>query len=146
MSFPFDVLAERYGVPEVACAPSIQRDREHLRFVTKQPCLVCGRQPTDPHHLRFAQPRGLGQRVSDEFTVPLCRAHHRELHRRADERAWWRRYGIEPIPVASALWKRTHTVEIAPNGADEVDETQHGASFKMDDAVPRNQSNETTPT
>ena len=98
------------------------------------------------HHLRFIQPSALGHRVSDEFTVPLCRAHHRELHRRADERGWWRRYGIEPIRVASALWKRTHTVEIAPNGADEVDGTQHGARFKMDDAVPRNQNNETNPT
>jgi Protein of unknown function (DUF968) len=60
-----------------------QRDREHLRFVAKQPCLVCGRQPCDPHHLRFAQQRGVAQKVSDEFALPLCRAHHRELHRAA---------------------------------------------------------------
>jgi hypothetical protein len=38
-----------------------------------------------PTHLRFAQPRGLGQKVSDEFTVPLCREHHRELHRAGKE-------------------------------------------------------------
>jgi hypothetical protein len=38
------------------------RDRQHLRFVAKQPCLVCGREPCDPHHLRFAQPRAKGQR------------------------------------------------------------------------------------
>ena len=55
------------------------RDKQHLRFVAKQPCLVCGREPCDPHHLRFAQSRGLGQKVSDEYTVPLCRAHHREF-------------------------------------------------------------------
>ena len=61
------------------------RDKQHLRFVAGQPCLVCGREPCDPHHLRFAQPRGLGQKVSDEFTVPLCRAHHRELHRAGKE-------------------------------------------------------------
>jgi hypothetical protein len=65
-----------------------QRDRQHLRFIIKQPCLVCGRQPCDPHHLRSAQARGLGQKVSDEFTVPLCRAHHRELHRAGTEVEW----------------------------------------------------------
>jgi hypothetical protein len=51
--------------------PRRLRDKQHLRFVAKQPCLVCGREPSDPHHLRFAQPRGLAQKVSDEFTVPL---------------------------------------------------------------------------
>ena len=60
--------------------PRRLRDKPHLQFVAKQPCLVCGRQPCDAHHLRFAQSRGLGLKVSDEFTVPLCRAHHRELH------------------------------------------------------------------
>ena len=65
--------------------PKRLRDKQHLRFVAKQPCLVCGREPSDPHNLRFAQLRGLAQKVSDEFTVPLCRAHHRELHRAAKE-------------------------------------------------------------
>jgi hypothetical protein len=46
------------------------RDKAHLRFVASQSCLICGRQPSDPHHLRFAQPRALGLKVSDEFTVP----------------------------------------------------------------------------
>jgi len=122
-----------------------QRSREHLRFVAKQPCLVCGRQPCDPHHLRFAQPRGLGQKVSDEFTVPLCRAHHRELHRHDDERAWWRRYGIEPIGVASALWKKTHGVETVVNGRDDLDRTINGAQFRTDEAAPDTQNNKTNP-
>ena len=65
------------------------RDREHVRFLTKQPCLICARTPSDPHHLRFAQHRALGRKVSDEFTVPLCRGHHREIHRCGDEGAWW---------------------------------------------------------
>ncbi|MHC4047732.1 DUF968 domain-containing protein [Bradyrhizobium sp. 23AC] len=85
-----------------------RRDREHLRFVAKQPCLACGRSPSDPHHLRFAQPRGLGLKVSDEFTVPLCRAHHRELHRASNEVEWWLRLAIEPLEVARRLWLTTH--------------------------------------
>jgi hypothetical protein len=84
------------------------RDKQHLRFVAKQPCLVCGREPCDPHHLRFAQPRGLAQKVSDEFTVPLCRAHHRELHRAGKEKDWWSRNGLEPLESARSLWKLTH--------------------------------------
>ncbi len=84
------------------------RDKQHLRFIARQPCLVCGREPCDPHHLRFAQQRGLGQKVSDEFTVPLCRAHHRELHRAGKERDWWSRNGLEPLESARSLWTMTH--------------------------------------
>src|SRR6202023_622995 len=61
--------------------PRRVRDREHVRYVAKQPCLICGRMPSDPHHLRFAQARALGRKASDEFTVPLCRGHHRGVHR-----------------------------------------------------------------
>jgi hypothetical protein len=83
------------------------RDKDHRRFVLRQPCLVCGRVPSDPHHLTFTQPRALGRRVSDEFTVPICRLHHRELHRSGDEAAWWRRLNIDPVPVALRLWQQT---------------------------------------
>src|SRR6187431_3363686 len=84
------------------------RDKEHRKFVSRQPCLVCGRAPSDPHHLRFAQVRALGRKVSDEFTVPVCRTHHREIHRHGDEAAWWTRAGIDPLPVALTLWRQTH--------------------------------------
>jgi hypothetical protein len=89
-------------------APRRYRNREHLRYVAQQACLVCGRKPSDPHHLGFTQPRALGRKVSDEFAVPLCRGHHRAVHRSRDERAWWRQAGIDPIKVARRLWKATH--------------------------------------
>ena len=88
--------------------PRRVRDRDHVRNVAKQPCLVCGRQPSDAHHLRFVQSRALGRKVSDEFTVPLCRGHHREVHRRGDEAAWWREVGVDPTIAARALWLETH--------------------------------------
>jgi hypothetical protein len=84
------------------------RDRDHVRFVAQQTCLVCGRQPCDAHHLRFAQGRALGRKVSDEFTVPLCRGHHRELHRQGDETAWWQKIGLDPTTAARSLWLQTH--------------------------------------
>jgi hypothetical protein len=83
------------------------RDKDHRKFVLRQPCLVCGRVPSDSHHLTFTQPRAFGRRVSDEFTVPVCRVHHRELHRSGDEAAWWRRLNIDPLPVALKLWQQS---------------------------------------
>ncbi len=91
------------------------RDKEHRKFVSRQACLVCGRAPSDPHHLTFTQPRALGDRVSDEFTVPVCRLHHRELHRCGDEAAWWQKLNIDPVPVALRLWQHTRSDgELAP--------------------------------
>jgi hypothetical protein len=85
------------------------RDKDHRKFVLRQPCLVCGRIPSDPHHLTFTQPRALGRRVSDEFVVPVCRTHHRELHRSGNEATWWQRLNIDPIPVAPRLWRQTRS-------------------------------------
>jgi hypothetical protein len=89
------------------------RDKEHRKFVATQPCVVCGRAPCDPHHLRFAQPRALGRKVSDEFTVPLCRVHHRELHRQGEE-AWWHDIKIDPIPLALELWRQSQLDRTGP--------------------------------
>jgi hypothetical protein len=88
--------------------PKRLRDKAHLKFVASQSCLVCGRQPSDPHHLRFAQARAIGLKVSDEFTVPLCRGHHRELHQTGNEPAWWEKLNIKPLEVAKGLWEQTH--------------------------------------
>jgi hypothetical protein len=84
------------------------RDKDHVRFVAKQPCMICGRQPADAHHLRFTQLQALGRKVSDEFTVPLCRGHHREVHRCGDEVGWWKSAGVDPTVGARTLWLQTH--------------------------------------
>ncbi|MCK1341526.1 DUF968 domain-containing protein [Bradyrhizobium sp. 38] len=84
--------------------PPRKRSKAHLAFVRAQPCLVCKQAPSDAHHLKFAQPRTLGRKVSDEFTVPLCRSHHQALHRHGNEKAWWVDMQISPLPVASELW------------------------------------------
>jgi DNA recombination protein Rad52 len=93
---------------ELAIAePKRLRDKAHLKFVASQPCLVCGRQPSDPHHLRFAQPRAIGLKVSDEFTVPLCRGHHRQLHQAGNEETWWEDLQINSLEAAKSLWERS---------------------------------------
>jgi hypothetical protein len=89
-------------------APRRIRDRDHVKSVAKQPCLVCGRRPADAHHLRFAQSQAMGRKVSDEFTIPLCRGHHREVHRSGDEMTWWAKTRIDPRAAARVLWLKSH--------------------------------------
>jgi ERF superfamily protein len=105
-------------------APRRYRNRDHLRFVMQQPCLLCGRKPSDAHHIRFVQPRALGRKASDEFAVPLCRSHHRAAHRAGDEKAWWKQADIDPIKIARKLWKHTRIDE----GRIEPESTAQGAT------------------
>jgi hypothetical protein len=88
------------------------RDKEHCKYVATQACLICGRTPSEAHHIRFAQPRALGRKVSDEYTVPVCRLHHRELHRYGDEASWWAGANVDPLPLALELWRRSRSAEI----------------------------------
>ena len=85
------------------------RDKEHCKFVASQPCIVCGRTPSEAHHIRFAQPRAFGRKVSDEYTVPVCRLHHRELHAYGDEASWWAAVSIDPLSIALELWRRSRS-------------------------------------
>jgi DNA recombination protein Rad52 len=113
-----DLLPPRIDKSVLTIAePKRLRDKAHLRFVVSQPCLICGRQPSDPHHLRFAQSRALGLKVSDEFTVPLCRGHHRQLHQAGNEVAWWEKFKINVLEIAKGLWEQTHPKSAAADAA-----------------------------
>ena len=85
------------------------RDKEHCKFVATQPCVLCGRTPSEAHHIRFAQPRAIGRKVSDEYTVPVCRLHHRDLHTYGDEASWWAAVSIDPLPIALQLWRKSRS-------------------------------------
>jgi hypothetical protein len=124
--------------------PVRERDRDHLRFVAAQPCLVCGRTPSDPHHIKFAEQRTMGRRVSDRFAVPICRLHHRELHRRGNERAWWQKQAIDRLAVAARLWAKTHAATPTTGLGDD---TERPADVNGSDssAVAQLQNNETNP-
>ncbi len=87
--------------------PSRKRNKAHLVFVASQPCLICQRTPCDAHHLKFAQPKALGRKVGDEFTVPVCRDHHHELHRHGNEAAWWANLHIAAANIAKELWQKS---------------------------------------
>ena len=97
------------------------RDKDHCKFVASQPCIVCGRTPSEAHHIRFAQPRALGRKVSDEYTIPACRVHHRDLHGYGDEASWWAGVGIDPLPIALELWRRSRlTYSLAATSSDAI--------------------------
>ena len=113
------------------------RDKTHGKFVSKQPCLICGRQPADAHHLRFAQHRALGRKVSDEFIVPLCRGHHREVHRSGDEASWWSKAGIDPIGAARTLWTETHPLRSVAEAPNPDQSTASRAATSDSTSVPR---------
>jgi ERF superfamily len=119
--------ADQVGIDKsvlTVAAPRRYRNRDHLRSVMQQPCLLCGRKPSDAHHIRYVQPRALGRKASDEFAVPLCRSHHRAVNRAGDEKAWWKQAGIDPIKVARKLWKSTRIDE----GRIESEPTAQGAT------------------
>lgn len=115
--------------------PVRERDREHLKYVAQQPCLVCGRTPCDAHHVKFAQAAALGRKVSDKYTVPLCRMHHRDLHRRGNERSWWQRLDIDPLRVAASLWQTTHAPAHSHPHSLEMQDQSHTDEVRLSNGV-----------
>ena len=107
--------------------PPRKRNRAHLLFVRGQPCLICQQAPSDAHHVKFAQPRTLGRKVSDEFTVPVCRLHHHELHRHGNETAWWANVRISPLSIAKELWAASLALEAPAATSNGVDVAGMGA-------------------
>jgi hypothetical protein len=144
-------IASGVQLVTVISKPVRERDGEHLKFVAAQPCLVCGRTPSDAHHVKFAEQRAMGRKVSDRFTIPICRLHHRELHRRGNERAWWESRGINPLRIAATLWAKTHAA--APASANNSGDRSAGINRKLNgrhfdseaDAVGPPQNRETKP-
>jgi hypothetical protein len=137
---PSEVLVTKRVDKSLLALPEPRRfrDKTHRKFVSKQPCLICGRQPADAHHLRFAQHRALGRKVSDEFIVPLCRGHHREAHRSGDEASWWSKAGVDPIRAARTLWIETHprrSIAEAPNPDQSM--ASQAATSESSASVPR---------
>ena len=141
-------VEDQYSPAEVMVTPlrkeMRRRNKAHLAFVATQPCLVCLRSPCDAHHLKFAQPRSLGLKVSDEFTVPLCRDHHHELHHHGNERAWWANLQIDAIKEARELWAAT-LLRAAAECNEAVGTGQSGLRSTPDPANERNTLGDASP-
>ena len=88
------------------------RSNQYLGLVRGESCLACDSpQFVHAHHLRHAGKRGWGQKVSDEFAVPLCALCHAECHTRGRESEWWAMKGIDPVVWAKEFYRRWNDVE-----------------------------------
>ena len=80
------------------------RSNKYIKSLHGKPCLVCGF-ASEAHHVTYAEPNAMGMKVGDNWCVPLCHAHHMELHNFGDERLWWAMQGVDPIEHATKLFK-----------------------------------------
>jgi DNA recombination protein Rad52 len=142
--------ATRQEVELPLAAPKRLRDPEHLRYVASLPCLICARTPAQAHHLRFAQPRSLGSKASDEWAVPLCFIHHRSLHDAGDEELWWQVHAVDAKAEAERLWRRRNHEDqekapAAPNGEPELAALNQSTARDATDLPSRETSAPTEP-
>ena len=84
---------------------------KHLAAIRTLPCVIpgCTTVGCDPHHLKSgpaSSERGMGQKATDRWTVPLCRRDHDEVEAHGSKRElqWINAFGIEPLELAAALW------------------------------------------
>lgn len=93
-------------------------DERHLKFIRSLRCCICGAPNPDPAHIRAAsaihgkRETGGGERPSDKFVVPLCRAHHDEQHN-GNELLFWVAKGVDPFGLALALYSASGDDELA---------------------------------
>jgi hypothetical protein len=87
------------------------KDKQHLQKIREMNCTICNCPPNcDPHHITYAEKRGFGQKVGDNFTVPLCRMCHTKLHNfKHGEELFWSIQGIDPIELAEEYYGKENT-------------------------------------
>lgn len=69
--------------------------------------MLCESPWTIAHHLLRAEPRGMGLKAGDNWTVPLCGECHDKLHLNGDEVDFFEFYGWDYPAVkeyARVLW------------------------------------------
>ena len=84
------------------------RSASYLKHVRSFPCLLCRRPADDAHHLRHPEGglSGVARKVGDEWTVPLCRFCHNELHTTGDEELFWIKKRIDPEDWAKVSYSQ----------------------------------------
>ena len=86
------------------------KNEKHLAFIRSLPCVICAdATATEAAHIRYADERagkrqtGIGEKPSDQWTIPLCGNHHRAQHSMG-EREFWKSVGADPILIALSLY------------------------------------------
>jgi len=87
--------------------PKRVRSKKHMAAVREGGCSICGNPAADAHHIRIAgHGRGLGIKNGDDWTIPLCRRHHDELHAFGDEKLFLDLHGVDGVALAQSLWRK----------------------------------------
>jgi hypothetical protein len=67
-------------------------------------CCICKNPVADAHHLRtIGHPRAAAMKNGDDYTIPLCRKHHDELHMFGDEKLFLDLHGIDAKLILNQL-------------------------------------------
>jgi hypothetical protein len=87
--------------------------RSHLASVRQLPCCVClTTENIQAHHLRVKDERGICQKATDRWAVPLCWEHHlgnEGTHKvgSREEARWFLDRGVDSWCLARELWAAT---------------------------------------
>ena len=84
------------------------QSKQYLKYVASHPCLLCQHNETQAHHITITEKRGISQKVSDYYTLPLCYLHHDQLHN-TGERKFWKILDLNPVDLAKYffdLWEK----------------------------------------
>lgn len=80
------------------------RSKKHMAKVRSLGCCICKSPVADAHHLRITgHKRSAGLKNGDDFTIPLCRRHHEELHAFGDEALFLALHGIDHVLILSQI-------------------------------------------
>ena len=128
-----EVLKERY-FRKILKGEEMKKRKQHLKFIDKLSCCVCGSQRGITHHhlLRVApeflqkaegekdflipkiKSKGMGTKSDDMFCVPVCQKCHAAAHSAGNDKAFFQEKGIaEPERLALGLFDRTGDFEAA---------------------------------
>jgi hypothetical protein len=73
----------------------------------------------------------------------VCRLHHRELHTHGDEKLFWKKINIDPLPIALRLWNRGRSDHsIRPGGTPVLQQDLAAKSVKRDSVLDVSQTDE----
>ena len=105
-SFPHQIFRQRH--------PRVKRE-PHLKWIRTLPCLITynRNKPVEAAHVRYGDLRfakrqtGMAEKPDDMFVVPLSADYHRllnESQHQIGEKKFWKRWKIDPVLVAVALF------------------------------------------
>lgn len=80
------------------------RSQKRMQAARDLGCSICKNPIADAHHLRTAgHMRAMSLKNGDDFTIPLCRKHHDELHAFGDEKLFLALNGVDVVRILQQL-------------------------------------------